>query len=281
MEHCGSFQTYGGPGPFEWPGANAAAAAKWTELLGCPEIDLLVLAAPYSDRVALSRAARSAGKAVLLEEGPPLSLTEIDQLTEDDRCSAVPLGLVMPLRGLLALDHAVVDVPWTQTACGGLVVSQFSPASGRAGPEEDTALKPEPWPVRAVLGTIAPYLDLACQLFGTPVAGHLDGAGAGSAVGVVEFESGARLSLAITVRSTVEETQLKIMDTHRTVTLQGWHLWLEDADGIALHRIPPLHDLRLSSYREMALALRTGASASRHSPTSARGLARCLTLLKG
>jgi predicted dehydrogenase len=283
LQRCELFEIYEGHGPFDVRGVGEAAAGSWTELLERPEIELLVLAVPHADRLTLSRAARAAGKAVLLEEGPPLSLRELDQLAEDDANYAVPMGMVLPLRGLLIPDHGITGLTWTSTACGGLIISHFTPASGPlCHAAHNPAQGPlERWPSQAVIGAVTPYLDLVCQLFGKPVSAHIDGAEKGSAVGSVEFDSGARLSLVVTVRSAIEEAQLKIMDADRTVTLQGRELRVEDAGGLVLHRVPPLSDLRLSSYREMAFAVHSVTTVSGHSPTSARALADCLALLHG
>ncbi|WP_142217914.1 hypothetical protein [Streptomyces sp. SLBN-118] len=277
------FELYREKGPCGVPGADTAATETWRDLLATPEIDLLVLAVPPADRVALGQAARGAGKAVLLEEGLPLSAAEIDQLAEDDGEGAALVGMVLPLRGLLAVGRGILDREWTPATCGGLILSGSAPRAASAkwgppdaaGPRADGGRLPE-----VLVRTISPYLDLACQLFGRPVSAHLGGAVTGSAAGSVEFESGARLSLAVTVRSGVEATSLTITDVDQSVTLRGRELRLEDADGLVSRGIPPLEDLRLSSYADMALVVGGARSTGRDSPESTRALADCLDLLR-
>ncbi|MEI5008140.1 hypothetical protein RB196_13080 [Streptomyces sp. PmtA] len=157
------FELYREKGPCGVPGADTAATETWRDLLATPEIDLLVLAVPPGDRVALGQAARGAGKAVLLEEGLPLSAAEIDQLAEDDGEGAALVGMVLPLRGLLAADSGILDREWTPAACGGLFLSgsapraasaQWGPADA-AGPRADGGRLPE-----VLVRTVSPYLDL-------------------------------------------------------------------------------------------------------------------------
>ncbi|MER7916496.1 MULTISPECIES: hypothetical protein [unclassified Streptomyces] len=233
--------------------------------------------------MALSRAARAAGKAVLLEEGPPLSLAELDQLDEGDTGDGTPIGMVLPLRGLLSLDHAITRIPWTASACGGLLVSAFAPDLGPP-PDQGPSLRSVPAGARsasrAALDAVGPYLDFVCQLFGEPVAAHVGGLGTGVAAGSVEFASGARLSLTVTVRSVIENAQLRLTSTERSVLVQGRELRVEDASGVVLYPVLPLSELRMSSYRDMARALRSGPATVRHSPESTRAMARCLALLQ-
>ncbi|MFF4704387.1 hypothetical protein ACWC4D_09965 [Streptomyces sp. NPDC001288] len=282
LGRCELFGTHAGRDLLGVPGSGPEAARRWTELLESPEIELLVLAVPPEDRVALSRAARAAGKAVLLEEGPPLSLAELDQFAESETGGAAPMGMVLPLRGLLALDRAVTQAPWTALACGGLLVSTFAPDLGPAL-GQGRALRAVPDRARpasrVAVGAVSPYLDLVCQLFGEPVTARLDGLETGVAAGSVEFASGARLSLAVTVRSVFGNAELRLTDTERSVFLHGRELWVEDASGASLHPVPPSGELRMSSYLDMARTLRSGAAAGHHSPQSTRLLADCLALL--
>ncbi|MEI5008139.1 hypothetical protein RB196_13075 [Streptomyces sp. PmtA] len=55
---------------------------------------------------------------------------------------------------------------------------------------------------------------------------------------------------------------------------------MEGADGVVSRGIPPLEDLRLSSYAEMALVVGGAGSPGRDSPESTRALADCLDLLR-
>ncbi|MFJ9772345.1 hypothetical protein ACIRVF_14050 [Kitasatospora sp. NPDC101157] len=275
LRRCESFELYRETGPRGVPGADTAATETWRDLLATPEIDLFVLAVPPADRVALGQAARGAGKAVLLEEGLPLSAAEIDQLAEDDGEGAAPVGMVLPLRGLLAAGNGFLDRRWTSGTCGGLVLSGSAPAPRGPADAADDGQLPE-----ALVRTVSPYLDLACQLFGRPVSGSLGGAGTGSAAGSVEFESGARLSLAVTVRSAVEAASLTITDVDRCVTLRGRELRMEDTGGVVSRGVPPLEDLRLSSYADMAPVVTGDRPTGHHSPESTRALADCLELLR-
>ncbi|MEV5882447.1 hypothetical protein AB0L74_06950 [Streptomyces sp. NPDC052020] len=282
LRRCELFAAYTERDVSEAPGSSPEATRKWADLLDSPEIELVVLAVPPEHRVALSSAARAAGKAVLLEEGPPLSLAELDQLDEGGAEGKAAIGMVLPLRGLLALDQALTRVPWTTLACGGLLVSEYVPVPA---PTPGPGRRPGAAPARArsvpqdVLGAVSPYLDLVCQLFGKPVTARAEGFEAGVAAGSVEFASGARLSLAVTIRSVVGSVQLRLTDTERSVHLQGRGLWVEDASRTVLYPVPSPGELRVSSYRDMARRLRSGPAAGDHSPQSTRLLADCLALL--
>ncbi|MEV7185437.1 hypothetical protein [Kitasatospora sp. NPDC093102] len=283
LRHCELFTTAGDEDVPAVPGAGAVALREWNRLLGNPNIELLVIAAPPGDRIALSRAARAAGKAVLLEEGPPLSLAELDRLAEDDALLDAPVGMVLPFRAVLDLDQGLTRVPWTPVACAGLFVSEFvprpvPPRNRRTGQPEDGG--PALWPSRALLAAAGPLLDLACQLFGRPGSAHLKGAETGSAAGSVDFVSGVPLALTVTVRSAIEDFHLKVTDVDRSILLRGRELRIEDQNGLVTRTVPSHAELRLASYRETARVLRSGASVGRRSPESTRFLAECLALLR-
>lgn len=133
-----------------------ARAPGWRDVLSDPEVDAVALCLPPGERAALAAQAVAAGKAVLLEKPPCMSIEELEEL---DRLTG-RIGVMLQHR--FRLPREVLDRPF-KDAAGTLLVSRpRDPATHYTGWRGDSA--------RALGGIAAHlgvhYLDLACQVLG-------------------------------------------------------------------------------------------------------------------
>ncbi len=254
-------------------------AQSWEALLADPEVDLIALCTPPGGRARLAEQALAAGKAVLLEKPPAVSVAELDALVALADAQGLPVGVMLQHRH--RLPDRITDLDWTAAASGVLQVSRFRPPAHyrRVGWRHDPA---------ASLGGITAhlgvhYLDLACQLLGEPSGVHLAGrrehiAGIDSRIaGVVEFTGGGLLSFVVTAESTVRTERLEILGAERRFLIQDGAVTVETAGGAA-EDLPgrPTWELRREVYRELAGAVATGTEPPRCSLRRARGITAVL-----
>ncbi|MEU5709882.1 hypothetical protein ACFY2V_36645 [Streptomyces eurythermus] len=253
-------------------------------ILEADRLHLVLLCAPHAERMTLGRAALEAGKSVLLDEPPPLSVAEFEALTALARRGTGRLGM-LPAPGVL-LEEGPITAPWSRRATGTLHVSQFRPAEayrasfwpfGAAARAPGTAVQPaNAGSVRA----LAPYLDLACRLLGAPVAALTKGIEQGRITGVLHFASGAQLALAATSDSPVHRADLSLLDVHRRLVLDGTRLHYSDdrhSQSLTLSSGPALLQAGLE---DMARSITHGCEPVHCAVTFGHGLSRALELLR-
>jgi UDP-N-acetyl-2-amino-2-deoxyglucuronate dehydrogenase len=252
--------------------AAGLAVRDLDDVLADETIPALALCLPPGARVAIARSATAAGKHLLLEKPPartPAELAELLTLTTDSGLNAAVMfqhRFTLPA----AVRHGGPDM--FAGAIASLTISRqradahYRQAGWRSDPRDALG------GVTAHLGVH--YLDLACQLLGTPVAvvpfGRTEAApGIDTQLcGHVAFESGAQLTVAVTSRSVARFEQLTVL---------GANDWLEIKSGVVTgtvagqpiaHTSRPAAQLRAEVYGEFA-----GAVSGRW-PLDLAGLAR-------
>ncbi|MFB7666714.1 hypothetical protein ACFC1R_22650 [Kitasatospora sp. NPDC056138] len=247
---------------------------RWRSVLSRPDVDFVALCLPPADLLEPASAVLAANKAVLLDGLVPASLTEFDALSARQSADT-PLGVMLPLRMLL--DAGQWPVGSSPVTCGSLELSRFVPEASHDDPL--WASTGRSWQEGAVVALLAPYLDLACQLLGEPVAIRLDGVERGTAAGSARFTSGAQLSIAVTINSVNPVQRLEVLDAERRFTLDGGTLRISDRSTTRTRKTPTMSELHMAVYHEMADALLAGRQPEKSAFALSRGLATAMTLL--
>jgi UDP-N-acetyl-2-amino-2-deoxyglucuronate dehydrogenase len=256
--------------------ANARAAGlvvrDLDDVLADESIPALALCLPPGARLAIARSATGAGKHLMLEKPPartPGELAELCTLTTGNGLAAAvmfqhrfALPAAVRSRGPDLFAGAVASLTISRQRAD----SHYRQAGWRSDARDALG------GVTAHLGVH--YLDLACQLLGTPVTvvpfGRIDAVpGIDTQLsGHVTFESGAQLTIAVTSRSTARFEQLTVL---------GANDWLEIRSGAAAGTVAgqqisqsprPAAQLRAEVYQEFAGAV------SGRSPLDLAGLVR-------
>ncbi|GAA1375640.1 Gfo/Idh/MocA family oxidoreductase [Streptomyces beijiangensis] len=242
-------------------------------------VDLLVLCSGSELRVELVRAALAKGIAVLIEEPPPLSSAELEELIEAAEVGGAAIGTQSSLRMLLSDSNLALDsLAWTGDACGSVTVSGFLPS-------EDfrvrswSALEGR-WKRRAVIRSLAPYLDLAINLLGRPTGVHFSDAERGSATGTIHFESGAQLALASTVSSSLAVARLEVIGLQQVLTVDHEAVRVETDSSTWSIPTPSPQQFRQLVYEDMARAIRSGSQPLYCGLARGAGLTQALEMLR-
>lgn len=237
-------------------------ADSWPALLADPDVGLVALCVPPGGRARLAIEALEAGKAVLLEKPPTTSAEEHAAVLAAARSAGRPVGVMLQHR--LRLPEPALATDWTgPEVTAVLEVSRYRAPEHylRAGWRSDPA---------ASFGGIAAhlgvhYLDLACQLLGTPAAVDLApvrrrAPGIDSRVaGTVSFEGGATLSFAVTAESPARTERLHLLGPGGALLVADGRVTTTGADGVGTTwPAAPTPALRSEVYREMVHAVATG-----------------------
>ncbi len=221
-------------------------AADWASVLADPRVDAVALCVPPGGRAELAAAAVAAGKAVLLEKPPCMSVAELDQLEALDG----RIGVMLQHR--FRLPAEVLDRPF-RAAAGTLLVSRHRvPARHYTGWRAD--------PGRSLGGITAHlgvhYLDLACQALGdveaVDVVEHRSCApGIDVRVGaVVRFAAGSTLAVTIAADVPARAEQLVIVGGDRYLSIADGAVVLRDGDAERTVPAAPTPALRGRVYTE-------------------------------
>ncbi|MEU1290618.1 Gfo/Idh/MocA family oxidoreductase [Kitasatospora sp. NPDC005856] len=254
-------------------------AQSWQGLLADPRIGLVALCVPPGGRAQLALEALAAGKAVLLEKPPTVSVEELDVLTRAAARAGRPIGVMLQHR--MRLPDVALATSWADPAVTAVLeVSRFRPPAHyrRAGWRSD--------PVSAFGGIAAHlgvhYLDLACQLMGRPEAVRLAAAREVTpgidtrATGLVEFHTGATLAFTITAESALRTERLQVLGPDRGLCIADGTVSTQIGGDEQTWPTEPTAALRREVYREMAEAVATGERPRRCHLDGARGVTEIL-----
>ncbi|GAA0443920.1 oxidoreductase [Acrocarpospora corrugata] len=229
------------------------------DVLADDAIQALALCLPPGVRAGIAAKAVAAGKHLLLEKPPARTPEELAALLSLADAGGVLAAVMFQHRFALPGELRSADAARFAGAVASLTVSRARPdahyqTSGwRSDPRDALG------GVTAHLGVH--YLDLACQLLGTPRAvtplSRTDAVpGIDTQVcGHIAFESGAQLSVAVTSRSPARFEQLTVL---------GADTWLEvrsgavtgEIDGRPITRAAsPASRLRTEVYQELFSAM--------------------------
>ncbi|MFG2572542.1 Gfo/Idh/MocA family protein [Streptomyces sp. NPDC048481] len=259
-------------------------AGSWRELLDDPDVGLVALCVPPGGRAGLAVQALEAGKAVLLEKPPAVSVAEIDAVAAVARRTGLPVGVMLQHR--MRLPDAALAATWSAPSVTAVLeVSRFRPPAHyrRAGWRSDPA---------AALGGISAhlgvhYLDLACQLLGQPESVRLTparevAAGIDTRVtGVVTFVSGATLAFTVTAESMVRSERLQVLGPDGGLNITDGTVMTQIGGAERTWPTVPTAELRTDVYREMAEAMATGRPPARCHLDGARGVTGILSSVAG
>lgn len=228
--------------------APFSRAASWSDVLADDAVDAMALCVPPGDRAELAVAALRAGKAVLLEKPPVMSVAELDRL------AAVPGRVGVMLQHRFRLPAVVLGRPMTD-AVGTLLVSRPRDAvkhyTGWRGDSE-----------RALGGITAHlgvhYLDLACQVLGdverVEIHDYRECApGIDVRVsGLVRFTGRSTLSFTIAADVPARAEQLVIAGDDRYLTVADGAVTLRAGDRTEVVPAAPTSTMRTRVYEEFA-----------------------------
>ncbi|MEY9878215.1 putative dehydrogenase [Streptacidiphilus sp. MAP12-33] len=246
----------------------------WDELLADRTVDLVSLCIPPGGRAAAAQQALEAGKAVLVETPPAVSVAEIDLLLDIAEKHGRPVGVMLQHRQ--SIPEQVEGWDWT-AASAVLEVSWYQPPAHyeRAHWRQD--------PLVSLGGITAHrgvhYLDLACRVLGEPRSVRLAGkrervAGIDSRIaGTVEFENESTLALVVTGESTAQVECLEVLGKDKRLRIRDGGVTVQD--GRQIEDLPAVstRELRAEVYREMAHAIVAGTEAERFGVRQARAVA--------
>ncbi|MGC5009257.1 Gfo/Idh/MocA family protein [Streptosporangium sp. DT93] len=273
------------------PGAAARAreaglaVRALEEVLADDAVRVVALCLPPGARAGVAEAAVAAGRHLLLEKPPARTPDELTGLLTLARSGGVLAAVMFQHRFALPEALRSADPGRFAGAVASLTVSRARPeahyrqAGWRSDPRDALG------GVTAHLGVH--YLDLACQLLGTPrTVTPLARTDAAPGIdtqlcGHVVFASGARLSVAVTSRSPARFEQLTVL---------GTDAWMEMRSGAVTGEIDgrplagparPASALRGEVYRELCGAVTGRSSLALAALSRGRGVTEVLDGLLG
>ncbi|GAA2127369.1 hypothetical protein GCM10009727_17110 [Actinomadura napierensis] len=220
-------------------------ASGWPAVLADPEVDAIALCLPPGGRAELAAAAAEAGKAVLLEKPPCMSVAELDRL---------PGSMGVMLQHRFRLPRDLLDRPF-KDATGTLLVSR----------PRDAAMHYTGWrgDSERALGGIAAhlgvhYLDLACQLLGEVESVDLRdlrecAPGIDVRVsGLIRFTAGSTLAFTIAADVPARAEHLVIAGDGRSLAIADGAVSLRTGDRLQTLPAEPTGAMRARVYEEFA-----------------------------
>ncbi|MEV0589969.1 Gfo/Idh/MocA family protein [Nonomuraea cavernae] len=242
--------------------AEGLAVRELDDVLADGGVHALALCLPPGARTGLAEAAVAAGKHLLLEKPPARTPEELAGLLSLAGAGGVLAAVMFQHRFALPRRLLAADPERWAGAVAALTISRpradahYRQAGWRSDPRDALG------GVTAHLGVH--YLDLACQLLGTPrevvPLSRIDAApGIDTQLcGHIVFASGARLSVTVTSRSAARFEQLTVL---------GGDAWLEVRSGAVTGELGgepisgpsrPASRLRAELYQELADAAAGG-----------------------
>nr|WP_024126069.1 Gfo/Idh/MocA family oxidoreductase [Streptomyces sp. FR1]AHE38687.1 Oxidoreductase [Streptomyces sp. FR1] len=260
------------------PAADTGTLPRYeslSALLHNPAVGLVALCLPPGSRAKAAHEIIRAGRALLIEKPPAMTVAELDSMAAHAADRALPAGVMLQHRMRLAgeIQSGTFRAPDVMAA---LEVSRYRPV----GHYRERGWRGRP---KEALGGIVAhlgihYLDLACQLLGPPVdireAGRRERLpGIDSRVAaVVLFESGAVLSMAVSAESAVRGERLAVYAPERRLVLEDGQVTVTTESGRITSPAEPTPALRRRVYEEMAHAIENGTAPAVCALDRARGV---------
>jgi predicted dehydrogenase len=227
--------------------------------------------------VPLALRALAAGRSVLVEKPPVLSLTDLDGVLAAAKARGLTAGVMLQHR--FRLPPQATAGPWDAATVASVEVVRYRPQAhyAKAGWRVE--------PREAGGGLIAHlgvhYLDLACRLLGVPAeitadVDVLPGSGIDQRVVLsARFESGARLSFIGTTAVDQRLERLAVYDSGRSIVVDNRGTTCV-ADTNITRPAPSTASLRAEVYADVARAVREGRPPAVADLASARGVVRLI-----
>ncbi len=200
-----------------------AASESLMSLLADPRVELVALATPPDTHFALAMQVLTAGRGLLLEKPPLLASADLSAVLAEADQRGLTVGVMLQHR--FRLPASVTTRPWSFAAVAAAEVVRYRPAAHYARDAWRANPKASGGALIAHLGVH--FLDLACQLLGTPsgVTGLIDtipGTVLDQRVAfTAEFDQGSRLSFIGTTAIDQRAERFAVYDAGRSLTVQG------------------------------------------------------------
>lgn len=223
-------------------------ATSWADVLADADVDAVSLCVPPGGRADLAAEALRAGKSVLLEKPPVMSVGELDDLV------AISNGIGVMLQHRFRIPENVLSV-WDGDSTGSLLVSRprgFAHFNGWRSTSESAL-----GGITAHLGIH--YIDIACQLLGDVESVEINdyrecapGIDVRTA-GTIFFASGATLAFSVAADVDTRAEHLIIVGGDgRRFEISDGVVRARSGDEVAETPAEPVAALRERVYREFA-----------------------------
>jgi predicted dehydrogenase len=249
------------------PAAARALAAslrvpsrELAKLLADPAVDVVAVCTPPDSHLPLGLRALAAGKAVVIEKPPALTLRGVEELVGAARAAGRPLAVMLQHRG--RLPEAALASPWSPRTSAVVEVFRKRELERYAEPGWRGDARSAGGGFFAHLAIH--YADLACQLLGDPERIHAvveTGRGPGLDVRValtVRMAGGALLSVHASALPDARRERLCVLDGSRSLTITNRETRYLECGRERVEAAPSTAVLRAAVYREVSAALRTG-----------------------
>jgi predicted dehydrogenase len=252
---------------------TGAAVRTGSQVLDDPQIDCVSICTPPDAHADLAIAALRAGKGVLIEKPVARTTAELDAILAAADSAGMPAVAMLQHRG--RIPAVVLDKAWTNDSCAAIEVTR--PRGARHYLSETWRHDPDRSGGGHVAHLAVHYIDLACQLLGTPTAvvgladcrdaAHIDT----RAALAVRFPSGALMTILASAHPAPRSERLHVVDGERALLVTD--ATTEYRDGQVEHLQPvPTPDLRTLVYKELWAAVRREAAPDRYSIERTRGV---------
>lgn len=247
------------------------------QLLDDERIELIAIATPPGSHVSLALRALAAGRSVLLEKPPVLSLADLDSIVSAAEAHGLTAGVMLQHR--FRLPPQASARPWDADTIASVEVVRYRPQQHYA--KADWRVEPRDSGGGLVAHLGVHYLDLACRLLGAPVAvaaavDVLPGTGIDQRVALsAEFGSGARLSFIGTTAVDLRHERLAVLDSGRSLVLDP-RSTVYLADASITEAAPSTASLRTKVYADVADAVRNRRAPAVADLASAWGVVRLI-----
>ena len=262
------------------PGPALGTSTSLAEMFEDPRVELVALATPPATHLDLALRVLTAGRGVLIEKPPLLTSDALSSVLAEAAGRGLTAGVMLQHR--FRLPAAVHGSPWSPQSVAVAEVVRYRPPSHYARDAWRTDPTASGGALIAHLGVH--FLDLACQLLGTPreIAGFADpipGTGLDQRVAcTVEFGQGARLSFIGTTAVDQRSERLAVYDTGRALTVAGTTTSYEAA-GTSECFTASTGGLRTKVYSDVAQAVRAHGQPKVAGLGAAAGVVRLLEMI--
>lgn len=265
----------------EFAKKNGAEVLTGAQVFGDKQIDCVSICTPPDGHAELAIAALRTGKSVLIEKPVARTIEELNAIVAAAEAVGRPALAMLQHRG--RIPAAALTNVWTNNSCATIEVTRDRPSGHYLS---------EPWrhdPNRSGGGHVAHlavhYIDLACQLLGTPSsvvgltdcrdAAHIDS----RAALAIRFANGALMTVLTSAHPAPRAERLYVVDGDRALLITDAKT--EYRDGSVEY---PAHlrtpNLRALVYKDWWEAIRGEAVSDRYSIARTRGVTAVLEAVR-
>lgn len=255
--------------------------SSFEQMLDDERIELIAIATPPGTHAELATRALAAQRSVLLEKPPLLSVAELDLVVADADERGLVAGVMLQHR--FRLPRPAVTAVWSRASVATLEVVRHRPVEHYHRDAWRSEAASSGGGLIAHLGVH--YLDLACQVLGTPaeLVGTVDGVPGMDldqrVAFCARFPAGPLLTFIGTTAVDRRSERLAIYDTGRELVVDE-QVTRDGGSGGELLAAPPTSALRTQVYLDLAHALRAGVRPEVADLRDAVGVVRLMELVR-